>query len=67
MKNEKFQINNPILISLTLGVAYQEINLKLINKHVFKDIKILILLGIIYNIETNLFQHFIKIKTIFSA
>ena len=49
---------------LRLSVAYEEITLNMVNKHVFKHMKYLHLFGIIEFIEIELFAHFKKIKYI---
>ena len=47
-----------------LSVAFEEITLNMVNKHVFKHMKYLHLFGIIEFIEIELFAHFKKIKYI---
>ena len=45
-------------LELTLDVAYEKINLKLVNKHVFKYVNNLTLMGNFYDIDHDLFRYF---------
>ena len=57
-----FDLNNRDLFYLTIGAAYQDITLRLIDKYVFKHIKRLLVSGVIESIQTDLFAHFKSLK-----
>ena len=53
------------LITVELGIAYEEITHRLLNKHLFKFINNLYVTGMVYAIQIDLFDSFIEIKLIY--
>ena len=53
------------LITVELGIAYEEITHRLLNKHLFKFINGLYVTGMIYDIQIDLFASFFKIRLIY--
>ena len=60
--SNNYDLNIEKLIDLTLYVKYETITERIINKHVFKNIKELTLYGLVYNFQTDLFKNFNKLK-----
>ena len=63
-ENIDFDTNLNKLATLTLNVAYIDINEELVNKHVFRNIWELNLNGIVLSIEEELFKNLVGIKMI---
>ena len=55
-------MNTDKLVLLTLVLAYENITLKLVNKHVFNHIYVLHILGNIYAIQEDLLGHFVNLR-----
>ena len=60
-KND-FDLNNQELYYLNIGFAYEKVTLEVLNKYVFKYIKRLVVSGIVYDMQTDLFAHFKSLK-----
>jgi hypothetical protein len=52
------------IFQLTLNIMYEDLTLKIMNKHVFENIRSLHLVGSINRIQKDLFDHFKKLKSI---
>ena len=57
-----FDLNNQEFYYLNIGFAYEKVTLDILNRYVFKYIKRLVVCGIIYDIQTDLFSHFKSLK-----
>ena len=55
LKNEDF-------FYLNIAITYEKLSLRMLNRYVFKHIKRLVVWGIIYDVETDLFKHFKNFK-----
>ena len=53
-----FDLDNQDLFYLNIAITYEKLSLKILNKYVFKYLKRLIIIGIVYDIETDLFKNF---------
>ena len=63
-ETKSFDLGMQNYITLSLQVAYAEINLDLVNRHVFKYVYMLDLIGNSYHIQHDLFSYFKHIKVI---
>ena len=61
-KPSNFSLNNKVLRYLNIEVTYESLSSKIINPHVFKYMKCMTILGIVYNIENKLFSNFKKLR-----
>jgi hypothetical protein len=53
-----FDLNNKELYYLNVAITYEKFSLRILNKYVFKYLKRLLVWGIIYDIETDMFKNF---------
>ena len=61
-KSSDFSLNNKILKNLNIEVTYESLSLKILNRHIFKYISCMTILGIVNDIEIQLFSNFKKLK-----
>ena len=57
-QTNEFSLNNKALNFLSIDLAFENLNLKLINRHVFKYVKKLIIYGVVESIQMDLFLNF---------
>jgi hypothetical protein len=62
-QTEKFSLNVKMK-KLLINMAYEDLDEKILNRFVFKELVIFDLTGIVYSIENDLFSHFKKMKLI---
>jgi hypothetical protein len=61
-KTDLFSLNNHDFKYLNLGMAYESLNSRLLNKHVFKFINTFVIWGVVDGIESDLFKNFKNLK-----
>ena len=64
-QTNNFDLNNKKMIFLNLGLAFEDLNTRLIDKYVFKYINRLIIWGVVESIQEDLFLHFKNLSFLF--
>ena len=62
--NETHSLHIQSLQTVALNIYFEQVTHKILNRLVFKQVKYLVLEGIIYSFQTDLFQHFTQLKRI---
>ena len=61
-QSSNFSLNNKVLRYLNIELTYENLTSKIVNPHVFKYVKFITVLGILYDVENQLFSNFKKLK-----
>jgi hypothetical protein len=64
IENDTNLINTKELISYEIGIAYEAISLRILNKIIFKNLNFLIINGICEEVQIDLFKYFHQLKLV---